>query len=78
MATHTDTYQAAQNNTNLTAPGPHSNGHNGPMEKDFENGKQYPIRTASRLELEQRDTSSQGATSMLNVGLHTARLKLVA
>jgi len=37
MATHTDTYRAAQNNESLTAGSGSSPG-NEPMEKDFENG----------------------------------------
>lgn len=38
MSTTTDTYQATQNNANLTAPAPNAMGVHDPLEKDFENG----------------------------------------
>lgn len=68
MSTATDTYQATQNNANLTAPAPNAMGVHDPLEKDFENGMcDTHAGKPGNLSASSATMSSQGTTSSLNV-----------
>lgn len=68
MSTTTDTYQATQNNANLTAPAPNAMGVHDPLEKDFENGMcDTHAGKPGNLSASSATMSSQGTTSSLNV-----------